>query len=84
MDIPEELKEEWKKFSEFCDSINVPLEERDALWENKLKRKAEEERRANGSCCNPWGGPWICTNCKGTWEQWNIDHLQSTAQDVTM
>ena len=28
MDIPEELKEEWKTFNEFCDSINVPLEER--------------------------------------------------------
>ena len=67
-----ELKEVWKKFKEFCDSINVPLEQRGYLWENKLKR--DKERGAIGSSCNPWGGPWICTNCKVGWQQWNIDH----------
>lgn len=71
INVPEELKEEWVAFNEYLDFCKFPLEGRDALWEDKLKK---DQERKNGSSCNPWYGPWICHHCKVEWEQWAIDH----------
>ena len=42
-----------KSVDEIGDKENVPLEKREALSEDKIKRKCE-------SCCNPWDGPVAC------------------------
>jgi hypothetical protein len=70
--LPGALMEKWKESNENCDLLDVPTEKREALWENKLTHDKEEN--VGGSCCNPWGGPWICHHCKVQWEQWAIDH----------